>query len=211
MKIRYSYKRKNARHTRDVGSRETPCSAVNKVQLQTENRNAFLQVGARVDFAINALTAANLKRLVNNSHAEKFLSQRKDVLNSLRRSRKCDRHEGPRLPTKPRSAPHECRMRPMGRRRSRRRTPSSMVGVSGPLRLGRPVRNRHLALSERRRLRVRVLRRPTPPTIVAYASIRTPRQGHGGRRRSDWRRPGPEFELRNAVWDAFWLVNSRWW
>ena len=57
---------------------------VNKVQLQTENRNAYsCKVGARVDFAINALTAGQFEELVNNSIAEKFLSQHKDVLNSL--------------------------------------------------------------------------------------------------------------------------------
>ena len=39
---------------------------VNKVQLQTENRNAYsCKVGARVDFAINALTISQFDELVN--------------------------------------------------------------------------------------------------------------------------------------------------
>ena len=57
---------------------------VNKVQLQTENRNAYsCKVGARVDFAINALTVGQFEELVNNSIAEKFLAQHVEVLDSL--------------------------------------------------------------------------------------------------------------------------------
>jgi len=61
---------------------------VNKVQLQTENRAAYAcNVGSRVDFAINALTAGQFEELANsftnNSIAEKFLTQHVEVWDSL--------------------------------------------------------------------------------------------------------------------------------
>ena len=165
---------------------------VNKVQLQTENRNAYsCKVGARVDFAINALTAGQFEELVNNSIAEKFLSQHKDVLNSLAGL-------GSATVTKDRDS-YKAAVRAARVQNASDGwcvfLPSNAVlhgrGLGSGLRIdGR--RACDVALSECRAYGLGLPRRHRRRRLSVPALLpRRPPGSGGGRRRSDRRRPGP--------------------
>jgi len=187
---------------------------VNKVQLQTENRNAYsCKVGARVDFAINALTVGQFEELVNNSIAEKFLSQHKDVLHSLAGL-------GSATVTKDRDTYKTAVNAARVQNASdgwRVFLPSNAVLHGRGLGSGSGSTAVALAMSLCRSVDAYgfgVFRDDVDAADYRYLHFYqdVPRQGHVGG--ADGVTGGAQVlnsELRNAVWDAFGLVNFVWW
>ena len=190
---------------------------VNKVQLQTENRNAYsCNVGARVDFAINALTAGQFDELANtftnNSIGEKYLRQHAEVMDSLSGL-------GSAVVTKDRDSYKAAVRAARVRNGSSWRVflPSDAVLHGRGLGSGSGSTAVALAMSLCRSVDAYgfgVFRDDRDAADYRYLHFYqdVPRQaGVGG---SDGVTGGAQVlnsELRNAVWDAFGLVNFVWW